>query len=80
MWHIINVIMWYRLELHGIQEGVAGNKKGEFEVEAQFLSKLHTNNAYILLILLLLKGTIKNEAQFIKTTVSYCPPPPVSAF
>jgi hypothetical protein len=27
----------------GVQ-GVAGNKKGEFEVEAQFLSKLHTNN------------------------------------
>jgi hypothetical protein len=26
-------------------QGVAGNKKGEFEVEAQFLSKLHTNNA-----------------------------------
>jgi hypothetical protein len=26
-------------------QGVAGNKaKGEFEVEAQFLSKLHTNN------------------------------------
>jgi hypothetical protein len=25
-------------------QGVAGNKKGEFEAEAQFLSKLHTNN------------------------------------
>jgi hypothetical protein len=23
---------------------VAGNKKGDFAVEAQFLSKLHTNN------------------------------------
>jgi hypothetical protein len=27
-------------------QGVAGNKKGEFWVEAQFLSKLHTNNGY----------------------------------
>jgi hypothetical protein len=25
-------------------QGVAGNKKGDFLVEAQFLSKLHTNN------------------------------------
>jgi hypothetical protein len=33
-------------ELHrGLLQGVAGNKKGEFEVETQFLSKLHTNNA-----------------------------------
>jgi hypothetical protein len=49
---------------------------GEFEVEAQFLSKLHTNNGYILLKLLL-KG-IENEARFLKqVTVSYCPRPPV---
>jgi hypothetical protein len=27
-----------------IVQGIAGNKKGEFEVGAQFLSKLHTNN------------------------------------
>jgi hypothetical protein len=25
-------------------QGVAGNKNGEFEVEAQFLCKIHTNN------------------------------------
>jgi hypothetical protein len=56
-------------------QGVAGNKKSEFEVEAQFLSKLHTKNGYFLLKLLL-KGT-KNEAQFLKITVSYCPRPPV---
>jgi hypothetical protein len=37
-------------------QGVAVNKKGEFWVEAQFLSKLHTKNGYILLKLLL-KGT-----------------------
>jgi hypothetical protein len=56
-------------------QGVAGNKKGEFEVEAQFLSKLHTNDDKILLKLLL-KGT-KNEAHFLKVTVSYCTRPPV---
>jgi hypothetical protein len=54
----------------GVQ-GVAGNKKGEFEAEAQFLSKLHTKNGSNLLKLLL-KGT-ENEAQFLKVTVSYCP-------
>jgi hypothetical protein len=27
-------------------QGIAGNKEGEFKVEALFLSKLHTNNAY----------------------------------
>jgi hypothetical protein len=56
-------------------QGVAGIKKGEFEVEAQFLSKLNTNNSSLLLKFLL-KGT-KNEAQFLKVTVSYCPRPPV---
>jgi hypothetical protein len=53
--------------------GVAGNKKGEFEAEAQFLSKLHTNNG-LNLLKLLLKGT-PNEAQFLKVAVSYCPRP-----
>jgi hypothetical protein len=56
-------------------QGVAGNKKGELEVETQFLSKLHTNNGKILLKLQL-KGA-KNEAEFLKVTVSYCPRPPV---
>jgi hypothetical protein len=37
-------------------QGIAGNKEGEFKVEAQFLSKSHTNNAYFFLKLLL-KGT-----------------------
>jgi hypothetical protein len=50
--------MWYCLELaftvalhlpqiyscHAAKQGVAGNKKGEFEVEDQFIRKLHTNN------------------------------------
>jgi hypothetical protein len=27
-----------------VLQGITGNKKGEFEVEAQFLSKLHRNN------------------------------------
>jgi hypothetical protein len=45
-------------------QGVAGNKKGEFEVEVQFLNKLDTNNGYFL-PKLLLKGT-KNEAQFLR--------------
>jgi hypothetical protein len=29
-----------------VLQWVAGNKKGEFEVEAQFLSKLHEKNGY----------------------------------
>jgi len=37
-------------------QGVLGNKKCEFWAEAQFLRKLHANNGYILLNLLL-KGT-----------------------
>jgi hypothetical protein len=47
-----------------VLQGVAGNKKGEFEVEAQLLRKLYTNNGKFLLKILL-KGT-QNEAQFLK--------------
>jgi hypothetical protein len=43
----------YTVWVHGsdgcYKQGVAGNKKGAFEVEAQFLSKLHTNNGYFFL-------------------------------
>jgi hypothetical protein len=37
-------------------QGIAGNKEGEFKVEAHFLSKLHTINSYFFLKLRL-KGT-----------------------
>jgi hypothetical protein len=30
--------------LYSLLQGIAGNKKDEFWVEAQFLSKLHTSN------------------------------------
>jgi hypothetical protein len=43
-------------------QGAAGNKNGEFMVEDQFLSKLHTNNGYIFLTLLL-KGTQKRGSR-----------------
>jgi hypothetical protein len=41
-------------------QGVAGNKKGEFEVEAQFLSKfVITYKQWLHFLKLLLKGTKK---------------------
>jgi AAA+ ATPase superfamily predicted ATPase len=44
-------------------------------VEAQFLSKLLTNNVNILLKLIFEGHT--NEAQVLNVTVSYCPRPPI---
>jgi hypothetical protein len=50
-----------RLLGHASHRGVAGNKQGEFEIEAQILSKLHTDNGLLILLKLLSKGT-NNEA------------------
>jgi len=50
--------------------GIAGNKKGTFEVEAQYLGKLLIN-----LLRLRLKGT-QNEAQVLNVTASYLPATP----
>jgi hypothetical protein len=46
-------------------------RTADLRAEAEFLSKSHTNNAEMLLKLLI--GGQKNEAQFLITTASYCP-------
>jgi hypothetical protein len=58
-------------------QGVADNKKGDFEVEAQFLSKLHTKMVKFF-VKTTIEGRKKKEAQFLKVAVSYCPRPPVN--
>jgi len=60
---------------------IAGNNNSEFLVEAQFLSKLHTNNdGYFLLLFLLLEGTINEQAQVLNVTASYSPATPCGTF
>jgi hypothetical protein len=55
-------------------QGAAGNKKGEFGVDAQFFLANYIQKMVIFLLKLLLKGT-KHEAQFLTVAVSYCPRP-----